>query len=172
MDGFTWLTSPILIGIAAFVVLVILIIIGRVKGQLAKLIQQEVAQRSELEKQLAKSNKQLLELRSVVMGLGQKSAEQEDVIALLNERIVELEQEDTDSRLYSRASKMVQLGADINEVISECELPKAEAELMFSLQQKLAGKQEVPPLTSHPEFGRDKGQMPKPSPRIRKNPRS
>lgn len=30
---------------------------------------------------------------------------------------------------------MVQLGADINELIEECELPKAEAELMLSLQK-------------------------------------
>jgi len=77
--------------------------------------------------------------------------EQQDIIQHLNERITELEQVDNDGRLYSRASKMVKLGADINELIEECELPKAEAELMMSLQNKIAGKEKVPPLESSPE---------------------
>jgi len=52
--------------------------------------------------------------------------------------------------MYSRASKMVKLGADIDELVEECELPKAEAELMLSLQKKLAGRESVPPLERHP----------------------
>ncbi len=102
------------------------------------------------EKEVQKSSNQLLEVRSVVVGLGQKVAEQQDVIQHLHERVTELEHTDADSRLYSRASKMVQLGADLNELIEECELPKAEAELMMSLQNKLAGKEKVPPLSSTP----------------------
>ena len=86
-----------------------------------------------------------------MVGLGQKVSEQQDIIQHLNERITELEQADNDGRLYSRASKMVQLGADINELIEECELPKAEAELMMSLQKKIAGQEKVPPLESSPE---------------------
>jgi len=31
---------------------------------------------------------------------------------------------------------MVELGADLEEVIRECELPRAEAELLFSLHKK------------------------------------
>ncbi|MDW1809124.1 DUF2802 domain-containing protein, partial [Vibrio sp. Vb2362] len=38
----------------------------------------------------------------------------------------------------------------INELIEECELPKAEAELMLSLQKKLAGKEKIPPLSGQP----------------------
>jgi predicted nucleic acid-binding Zn-ribbon protein len=97
---------------------------------------------SRQEKELATVNKQLLEVRSVVIGLGQKVSEQQDIIQLLNDRIRELENNDNDGRLYSRASKMVKLGADVNELIQECELPKAEAELMMSLQNKIANKQE------------------------------
>ncbi len=170
MVSFSWFTPPVMLGMVALAALVLLLLIARVKSQLAQQLLQEKVHRTELEKQLTKANKQLLELRSVAMGLGQRLASQEEIITLFNERIVELEQEDTDSRLYSRASKMVQLGADINEVIAECELPKAEAELMYSLQQKLAGKQKVPPLSSHPEYGRT--EPPEPSPKIRKNPRT
>ena len=31
---------------------------------------------------------------------------------------------------------MIELGADIEEVMRECELPRAEAELLFTLHQK------------------------------------
>ncbi|WP_053028233.1 flagellar transcriptional regulator FlrD, partial [Vibrio cholerae] len=109
-----------------------------------------------LDRELQKSNKQLLEVRSVMVGLGQKVSEQQDIIRHLNERLLELENTDADARLYTRASKMVQLGADLNELIQECELPKAEAELMMSLQNKLAGKESIPPLESHPEVRANK----------------
>lgn len=98
------------------------------------------------EKELIKANNQLQELRSVVIGLGQKMTDQQEVIQHLTERVNELEHVDSDSRLYSRASKMVQLGAGVEELIEECELPKAEAELMMALQNKIAGKEKVPPM--------------------------
>ena len=161
--------TPILLGVCGFVVLLLVVMISRVKSKAASLIEQEREQRGEVEKQLVKTNKQLLELRSVVIGLGQKVTQQQEVMVMLGERLVELEQEDTDSRLYSRASKLVKLGADINEVITECELPKAEAELMYSLQQKLAGKEQVPPLSSHPD--RIRRGTPEPNATIRKSPR-
>lgn len=41
-----------------------------------------------------------------------------------------------ENRLYSRAVKMIALGADVQEVMSECELPKAEADLLFSLHSR------------------------------------
>ena len=99
-----------------------------------------------------KSPRTLLAKKSLTLAhrIGQKVTEQQDIIQHLNERIRELEHADTDGRLYSRASKMVQLGADINELIEECELPKAEAELMLSLQKKLAGKEKIPPLSGQP----------------------
>ena len=104
-----------------------------------------------MDRELQKANKQLLEVRSVVVGLGQKVSEQQDIIHHLLERIKDLEQADGDGRLYSRATKMVQLGADLNELIEECELPKAEAELMMSLQNKLAGREKIPPLGGSPD---------------------
>jgi chromosome segregation ATPase len=170
MLNFTSINHQILLGLFGLVVLLIIVLIARVKRTMAQSLEEETTQRDEVQQQLNKTNKQLLELRSVVVGLNHKMTEQEDIIILLSERITELEQEDTDARLYSRASKLVKLGADINEVITECELPKAEAELMYSLQQKLAGKETVPPLSSYPE--KPKKAAPEASPAIRKNPRS
>ncbi|MCX9448710.1 flagellar transcriptional regulator FlrD [Vibrio cholerae] len=151
MVDLIWLTPPVIAGGSVFVVLCIMLALWRLKrGQhrQSETLRQQIRN---LDRELQKSNKQLLEVRSVMVGLGQKFSEQQDIIRHLNERLLELENTDADARLYTRASKMVQLGADLNELIQECELPKAEAELMMSLQNKLAGKESIPPLESHPE---------------------
>ncbi|WED21039.1 DUF2802 domain-containing protein [Vibrio sp. JC009] len=138
---------PFVVGGCALVLLLTLVVWlkGRKQTQHAADAQRQATR--QMEKELQKANNQLLEVRSVVVGLGQKVSEQQDVILHLSERVNELEHADADSRLYSRASKMVQLGADLDELIEECELPKAEAELMMSLQNKIAGKESVPPLS-------------------------
>ncbi|EGA68465.1 DNA repair ATPase [Vibrio sinaloensis DSM 21326] len=151
MDESLFASAPVIAGAVALVLLLFVLALLRLKNGQTKVADQMRQQNRHLDKELQKSNKQLLEVRSVVVGLGQKVSEQHDIIQHLNERITELEQEDSDGRLYSRASKMVQLGADLNELIEECELPKAEAELMMSLQKKIAGKEKVPPLESSPE---------------------
>lgn len=156
MVDLIWLTPPVIAGGSVFVVLCIMLALWRLKrGQYrqSETLRQQIRN---LDRELQKSNKQLLEVRSVMVGLGQKVSEQQDIIRHLNERLLELENTDADARLYTRASKMVQLGADLNELIQECELPKAEAELMMSLQNKLAGKESIPPLESHPEVRANK----------------
>lgn len=139
------LTSPLLWGGVAIVVVLFVWLVKVHRGLNMHKAHARQQKRS-LEKEVEKCNKQLLEVRSVLVGLGQKISEQEEIIVHLTERIIELENVDNDGRLYTRANKMVRLGADINELIEECELPKAEAELMLSLQKKIAGKEKVPPL--------------------------
>lgn len=60
-----------------------------------------------------------------------------------NEKYLELknifesfEQQQPADKLYSRAQKMVQLGAGIDEVIQECQLPRAEVEILFSVTKR------------------------------------
>ncbi|MCG9679586.1 DUF2802 domain-containing protein [Vibrio sp. Isolate23] len=151
MDAVVFANAPVIAGVAALVVLLVILALFRIKKGQRSMADHWRQQNRHLDKELQKANKQLLEVRSVVVGLGQRVSEQQDIIQHLNERISELEQEDGDGRLYSRATKMVQLGADVNELIEECELPKAEAELMLSLQKKIAGKEKVPPLRASDE---------------------
>jgi hypothetical protein len=147
-------STPVLAGVISLFVLFLGLVLVRLKVGQQRSAEKLRQQNRHLEKELQKNSKQLLEVRSVVVGLGQRVSEQQDIIQHLNERITELEQADSDGRLYSRATKMVQLGADVNELIEECELPKAEAELMMSLQNKIAGKEKIPPLASSPEAKR------------------
>lgn len=148
-------SAPFLAGAIVLVILFIGLALLRLRMRLNRSAEHLRQQNRHLDKELQKANKQLLEVRSVVVGLGQRVSEQQDLIQHLGERITELEQADSDGRLYSRATKMVQLGADVNELIEECELPKAEAELMMSLQNKIAGKEKVPPLGTSPERQRE-----------------
>ncbi|MFC1234313.1 DUF2802 domain-containing protein [Vibrio sp. DW001] len=140
------MTLYVLIGGSLFLALVLGVILLRNGKQTRGSLEHHRQAARNLEKEITKANNQLLEVRSVVIGLGQKVSEQQELIQHLSERITELEHVDSDSRLYSRASKMVQLGAGVDELIEECELPKAEAELMMALQNKISGKEKVPPM--------------------------
>ncbi|UXI00561.1 DUF2802 domain-containing protein [Photobacterium sp. TY1-4] len=82
--------------------------------------------------------KQFNELRAGTIGMSQKLADMAEHLEVLDDRQGEMAMLDPDGKLYSRASKMVELGADVNELMEECDLPKAEAELLLRLQQKMA----------------------------------
>ncbi|MEZ8143432.1 DNA repair protein [Enterovibrio norvegicus FF-33] len=81
-------------------------------------------------------SKQFNELRAGSIGMSQKLAELSQRFDDLVDKQNELEMHDPDGRLYSRASKMVELGADIHELMEECDLPKAEAELLLSIRKQ------------------------------------
>ncbi len=79
--------------------------------------------------------KQLHELRAGSMGMSQKLVELSHCFGVLTEKHNTLEMNDADGRLYTRANKMVDLGADLHELMEECDLPKAEAELLLSIKK-------------------------------------
>ena len=51
------------------------------------------------------------------------------------EAITLLKQQQPEDRLYSRAQKLVALGADAAELMAECDLPLAEAEMLVALHK-------------------------------------
>ncbi len=97
--------------------------------------EQAQAERDSLLGKIDSLRKQLTELHSGTIGMGRRLQGVEGEIHKLQEHQQELTLQDPDRRLYSRAAKMVELGADIDELMSECELPKAEAELLISLRK-------------------------------------
>lgn len=74
--------------------------------------------------------------------------ESEQVIKLLDNRIKVLQKKNEqleikidlaqapEDKLYSRASKLVELGADIHEIMKECDIPRAEAEMLLAIHRK------------------------------------
>ncbi|MDX1302330.1 DUF2802 domain-containing protein [Photobacterium sp.] len=81
--------------------------------------------------------KQFNELRAGTMAMSQKMADMALHLEDVADRQGEMAMQDPDGKLYSRASKMVELGADVNELMEECDLPQAEAELLLRLQQQM-----------------------------------
>ena len=76
------------------------------------------------------------ELRTGLLSIGKRVLEVENQNQELLQQQAAQKYDDPDAKIYSRAVKMVELGADLDEVIRECELPRAEAELLFSLHKK------------------------------------
>ena len=80
--------------------------------------------------------KQIDELQAANIGLGNKVGELYHQQDKLREQQQELALKDPQGKLYSRATRMVQLGADIDEIMAECEMPRAEAELLITLHRQ------------------------------------
>jgi uncharacterized protein (DUF3084 family) len=87
----------------------------------------------ESDKQRESVKRELHELRSGTIGVGKRVLELEKKLAQQDARIDETREQDPQARLYTRAMKMVSLGAGIDELMAECELPRAEAELLLRL---------------------------------------
>ena len=80
--------------------------------------------------------KQFAEIHSGSVGMGKKIQQLEASIKKTQENQLNLVAQAPENRLYTRATKMVELGASIEELMAECELPRAEAELMLNLHKK------------------------------------
>ncbi|SHI10294.1 DUF2802 domain-containing protein [Ferrimonas marina] len=80
--------------------------------------------------------RELAEIRTGALGVGRRVKEIEQHLDLLKARQDEVAQTDPEARLYNRAMKMVELGADVDEIMRECELPRAEAQLLVTLHRR------------------------------------
>lgn len=71
--------------------------------------------------------------------LDQVSKQLEHRIKNLQEDIIKLQQvqsQQPEDKLYSRAFKMIELGADAEELVNECDIPRAEADILIAIHQK------------------------------------
>lgn len=101
------------------------------------------AQLESVQQQKASLQTETEELRAGVIGVGQRVLVLQEQQQRLQQELAELQEQqqalalsDPESKIYSRAVKMVELGADLEEIIRECELPRAEAELLFNLHRQ------------------------------------
>jgi len=94
----------------------------------------------EQQRHIADLKAQLHELRQGTLGVGSRVQHVEGQLAQAMQRQDQLAKQHSDSdpqtKLYGHAMKMIELGASIEEIISECDLPRAEAELLVSLHSR------------------------------------
>lgn len=80
---------------------------------------------------------QFVELHSGSIGMGKKIQQLEALVRKTQENQQNMVAQAPQNRLYTRAAKMVELGATMEELMAECELPRAEAELLVNLHKKM-----------------------------------
>lgn len=79
---------------------------------------------------------EVAEMRAGMLSIGKRVVAVEEQHQELLQMQDAQKYDDPNAKIYSRAVKMVELGADIDEIIRECELPRAEAELLMSLHKQ------------------------------------
>ncbi len=132
MSYFLQYLPHLLSTLAITFVFVVFFVLHRQQRESDKKHQHQINQ---LTQQLLISRSENKELRMGVLGLGKKLAGLETVTSEVSEKQEELQLIEPESKLYSRAQKMVELGANVEEIVRECELPLAEAELLVSLHR-------------------------------------
>lgn len=121
-----------------FVVLLFLIYFLFIRQKSEQQLNQQFRQDIELKQQtvLQQLSDEVKEVRVVQRDLMGKIDEVESAIAELAESQRKQAAEPAENRVYGRAAKMVSLGASLDEIMQECDLPRAEAELLMSMHQR------------------------------------
>lgn len=137
-----WIALAIQTTLLLLVIVSLMVRLRQVHRQHQLQHQQLSAQLEHTGKQAAELQLEVEELRGGIIGVGQRVLQLESALSQhsealngLSDKQQALELTDPESKIYSRAMKMVQLGADLEEIMRECELPRAEAELLLNLHQ-------------------------------------
>ncbi|ATZ72504.1 DUF2802 domain-containing protein [Idiomarina sp. X4] len=135
--------SALALGLA-LIALVAVIMTSRRQAELIERQQQRLLMLTETATEVLSLKEQLNETKpetnfaekQLLAQLEQQVATLNDEQRRLQEKLQELAEQDPGSKLYHRASKLVASGATVEELMQECELPQAEAELLVSLHQR------------------------------------
>ena len=125
---------------AIALVIVLIVLFGRKKrAQTAPddALVRQLNERIEAQtKQTEIARAELQELRAIVAKITPRLDEQQQQLLALSQQQQSIEQQNPQTKLYAGAVKLIELGASLEEVMRQCELPRAEAELLFSLHKK------------------------------------
>ncbi|EWH09461.1 DNA repair ATPase [Catenovulum agarivorans DS-2] len=92
----------------------------------------------QLQRDIKVLNLELNEIRQSTVGVGKTVKTLGQYFSQLEQKFNEVELFEPESKLYSRAAKLAEKGASVEEIMTECEIPRAEAELVLSLRNKMA----------------------------------
>lgn len=106
--------------------------------EIRKLNTRQMSQQQDLmvsDAKLKRVDDELLEIHTGSQAIGRKVKELVSSVNALQEYQQQLAEQDPQSRFYLNAVKMIADGTSLEDVMRECDLPRAEAELLFSLHQ-------------------------------------
>jgi cell division protein FtsB len=135
------MSFPLLLSIIALIVsliclAILFVLFKRYNIQLENLDSQRQFQ-SELSKKINSLNEEVHEIRSGNYGVinrVKKLVQQVDDLNTSQQALAEnLIEQDPQSRFYSKGAKLISQGASLEDVMRECDMPAAEAELLFNL---------------------------------------
>ncbi len=76
------------------------------------------------------------EVQSGTLGMGSTLKNLVGQLAQTEQRQAALEAAEPDSKMYQQAARLAQQGATVDNIMSDCGLPRGEAELLVSIHQK------------------------------------
>jgi len=104
-----------------------------VVNELKQQVQQKIEQIDGHQEQLKEWQ---LEHQQVSQQLEHRTKVLQEKLLSIKDEIAQIQQQQPENRLYTRAQKMVALGADVDEIVKECDLPLAEAEILITMHRK------------------------------------
>lgn len=137
------MSFPLLLSLIALIVSIVcftflIVLFKRYNTQLEIIVSQS-SSLSELSKKVNDLNEALHEIRSGNYGVSSRVKElvqQVDNLQAAQQSLLEnLVEQDPQSRFYSKGTKLISQGASLEDVMRECDMPAAEAELLFNLHK-------------------------------------
>lgn len=87
--------------------------------------------------------KEIQLMSSTTIGMGKRIVDVETKLEQSLERQFELEQRDPDEVVYSQATRLVEMGANVDDLVQSCGIGRPEAELMALMHKELNPKQSL-----------------------------
>ncbi|MCF2950193.1 DUF2802 domain-containing protein [Paraglaciecola aquimarina] len=107
-----------------------------IRGLVEKDLESQKEQVSSLIRQVKGFSHELDEVRSATYAMVNRIKQLESQVEQVKLSQQEVVEQDPQSRFYSKGVKLVSQGASIEELMQECDMPLAEAELLFNLHNK------------------------------------
>jgi len=132
------MSFPLLLSLIALIVslgcvIFLNVLFKRYNSQLETIASQDNSV-SQLNKKVNQLNEELHEIRSGNYGVINRVKELVKQVNSLQSSQQNIVEQDTQSRFYSKGVKLISQGASLEDVMRECDMPAAEAELLFNLQ--------------------------------------
>ncbi|MFT6283581.1 MAG: cell division protein FtsB [Arenicella sp.] len=131
------MSLPLLLSITALIVCIacltlLFVLFKRYKTQLETSVSQKKSL-IVLSNKINNLSEEIHEIRSGNYGVINRVKELVQQVDNLQSSQQNLVEQDSQSRFYSKGAKLISQGASLEDVMRECDMPAAEAELLFNL---------------------------------------